>query len=70
VGCTAFDIQIYNRWGVKVFQSKDAVVSWNGRLDNKGPILPSGVYVYTLKYALGTAPVKTMNGTVTLLGKP
>jgi len=26
--------------------------------------------VYTLKYALGTAPVKTMNGTVTLLGKP
>ncbi len=70
VGCTTFDIQIYNRWGVRVFQSKDASVSWNGRVDNKGPLLPSGTYVYSLKYALGSAEVKTLNGTVTLLGKP
>jgi len=63
-------LRIYNRWGEKVFQSKDPNVSWNGRVENKGPILPSGVYVYTLKYALGTASVKTLNGTVTLLGKP
>ena len=69
-GCAQFDLRIYNRWGEKVFQSKDPNVSWNGRVENKGPILPSGVYVYTLKYALGTASVKTMNGTVTLLGKP
>jgi gliding motility-associated-like protein len=70
VGCTTFDIQIYNRWGVRVFQSKDASVSWNGRVDNTGPLLPSGTYVYSLKYALGSAEVKTLNGTVTLLGKP
>jgi gliding motility-associated-like protein len=69
VGCSAFDIQIYNRWGEKVFQSKDAAVSWNGRVDNKGPKLPSGTYVYTLKYALGSAPIKTLNGTVTLIRK-
>jgi hypothetical protein len=52
-----------------VFQSKDAAVSWNGRVDNKGPKLPSGTYVYTLKYALGSAPIKTLNGTVTLIRK-
>lgn len=69
IGCTAFDIQIYNRWGVKVFQSKDAAISWNGRVDNKGAILPSGTYVYILKYGLGSAPIKTMNGTVTLIRK-
>ena len=69
-GCTQFDLRIYNRWGEKVFQSKDPAVSWNGRVDNKGPILPSGTYVYMLKYALGSAPAKTMNGVVTLLGKP
>jgi gliding motility-associated-like protein len=70
MGCTQFDLRIYNRWGEKVFQSKDPAVSWNGRVDNKGPILPSGTYVYMLKYALGSAPAKTMNGVVTLLGKP
>jgi hypothetical protein len=33
------------------------------------PKLPSGTYVYTLKYALGSAPSKTLNGTVTLIRK-
>ncbi|MFM6953214.1 MAG: gliding motility-associated C-terminal domain-containing protein [Bacteroidota bacterium] len=68
-GCSSFDIQIYNRWGEKVFQSKDPAVSWNGRVNNKGPMLPSGTYVYMLRYALGSAPVKSLNGTITLLGK-
>lgn len=69
-GCTKFDIQIYNRWGEKVFESQDPLVSWNGRVNNKGPLLPSGTYVYLLNYALGSGPLKSLNGTVTLLGKP
>lgn len=69
-GCSLFEIRIFNRWGETVFRSKDPGISWNGRVDNKGPILPSGTYFYTMKYALGSAEAKTMNGTVTLLGKP
>ena len=39
-------IQIYNRWGQLIFESKDPSFHWNGlRFDNNEPA-PSGVYYY------------------------
>jgi gliding motility-associated-like protein len=69
IGCSNFDIQIYNRWGVRVFQSKDPTISWNGRVNNTGPILPSGTYLYSLKYTLGSDSMKSLNGSITLINK-
>lgn len=69
VGCSAFHIQIFNRWGERLFESKDPNVSWNGRVNNKGLELPAGTYFYTMKYDLRGAGIKSIHGTVTLIRK-
>jgi gliding motility-associated-like protein len=38
-------VQIYNRWGKLVYESKDALFAWNGADQ------PAGVYYYTLQYS-------------------
>lgn len=45
-----FSLSIWNRWGEQVFYSEDPGRGWNGRLDNDGPMLPGGVYVYLVTY--------------------
>ena len=44
---TKFNIAIFNRWGVKVFESTS--IKSNGGLDWSPVELESGVYVYSLK---------------------
>ncbi|GAB4251267.1 MAG: hypothetical protein Kow0079_05120 [Vicingaceae bacterium] len=48
-------LTIYDRWGHKIFETQNINDSWNGKVNNTGDDLPSGVYVYSLK-------VKTSNG--------
>lgn len=43
-----FQFTIYNRWGQKVFESKDPDVFWDGTLSNK-PV-PLGLYLYSIRY--------------------
>ncbi len=38
-----YEILIYDRWGVKVFETRDRQVSWDGR-DLNNNVLPTGVY--------------------------
>ncbi|MEL6653472.1 MAG: PKD domain-containing protein, partial [Bacteroidota bacterium] len=40
-----YEINIFNRWGVKVFSSNNPADHWNG-LDLEGKICPEGVYVF------------------------
>jgi gliding motility-associated-like protein len=42
-----FLIQIFNRWGVKVFETTDRYNSWDGRI-NGGPEAVDGVYYYVI----------------------
>ena len=47
--CEKGEIRIYNRWGVRVFQSnKLGSFCWNGKVDNQGEDLPSGSYFYII----------------------
>ncbi|MEO1448317.1 MAG: gliding motility-associated C-terminal domain-containing protein, partial [Bacteroidota bacterium] len=46
-----YDLQIFSRWGRRVFQSSTMEDSWDGRLPN-GKSAPEGVYVYTLTAVL------------------
>ncbi len=50
---TDFQINIYNRWGIEVFQSSSLSQSWDGRYDGKD--CPPDVYIVRVKYrdALG-----------------
>lgn len=45
-----YELNVYDRWGGKVFTSDDPKQTWNGKFDNTGSDLPAGVYVYDLSY--------------------
>ncbi|MFA6260194.1 MAG: PKD domain-containing protein [Bacteroidia bacterium] len=72
-GYTTYHLAIYNRWGGKVYESRqDGVgndgVNWNGKENNEGMTCPSGVYYFTFTYKLITEnSAKTVHGTVSLL---
>lgn len=57
----SFSMTIYNRWGQKLFETKDINKGWDGKINNL--IQPAGAYVYkisfTSKYQIET---KTLNG--------
>lgn len=47
-GVRDITLEIYNRWGEVVYSTHDPYVGWNGRFQNTGEVLPSGVYTYVL----------------------
>lgn len=40
------DVKIYNRWGVKLFETTDPAVNWDGTYSVTGADVPDGVYYY------------------------
>lgn len=57
---TDCDIVVYNRQGIKVFESRGYATEWNGTYNGK--ILPSAVYFYVI-----SCSGQKMNGSVTLI---
>ncbi len=45
---TAYKLQLYNRWGQKVFESEKPSVQWDGKI--KGVLAPQDVYVFQVTY--------------------
>ncbi len=62
-----YDLQIFNRWGNKVFESKDSKKTWNGKDMNDGGECPAGVYYFIFNYQLRAQDPVTVTGTVTLI---
>lgn len=62
---TLESFEIYNRWGQKVFETKDIRQGWNGTL--KGTPQPTGVYVYQIKATTTEGKAFKQSGNVTLL---
>jgi gliding motility-associated-like protein len=64
-GITRMSWTIYNRWGQKVFESRDRRAGWDGTF--KGQLQPMDVYAYTLdvEFSDGTKARKT--GDITLI---
>lgn len=60
-----FEIEIFNRWGEKVFESKNTSKSWDGKY--KGQPCPEGVYMYLLRYRGGDNLIKIQKGNITLI---
>ncbi|MCF8256150.1 MAG: gliding motility-associated C-terminal domain-containing protein [Flavobacteriales bacterium] len=40
------DVKIYNRWGIKLFETTDPAVNWDGTYSVTGAEVPDGVYYY------------------------
>lgn len=61
-------IQVFNRWGEKVWETQDAEQGWNGYY--KGQLQMPGVYVYLVQYFATDQPnnlASLLKGSVTLI---
>jgi gliding motility-associated-like protein len=63
-GFAESDLNIYNRWGERLFQSRDNT-GWDGTY--RGQPVPDGVYMYTLSVLNLFGERQFFNGTVTLV---
>jgi gliding motility-associated-like protein len=62
---TKYSFIVYNRWGQKVFESRDPALGWDGTIN--GTQQPSGVYVWQCQYQLYKRDPVAVKGTVVLL---
>lgn len=46
--CEKAELRIFNRYGERIFFTKNLGECWNGRVNNDGLILPAGTYFYQL----------------------
>jgi gliding motility-associated-like protein len=58
-------MEIYNRWGKKVFESTDPNAAWDGKIDGKDA--PMDVYVYAIRWRNGLGALVVLHGDVTLI---
>ncbi|MBX7242750.1 MAG: gliding motility-associated C-terminal domain-containing protein [Bacteroidia bacterium] len=65
-GFSAYQLQLFNRWGTKVFETNDPSVKWNGYNMN-GAICTEGIYFYVLKLKDSSGEELIRDGNVTLM---
>ncbi len=61
----SFSMQIFNRWGQQIFESRDQSQGWNGYLNGK--ICDIGSYPYLIQYRKTNEPPVTLKGIVLLI---
>ncbi len=60
-----YEVQVYNRWGEKVYDSNNVKKDWDGYY--KGEIAPNNVYIYKIRYTGWDRSVHHRKGTVTVI---
>jgi gliding motility-associated-like protein len=58
-------VEVFNRYGAKVFEDLDYKNTWNGTYQGKP--LPDGTYYYIITFRLVTNRMETVKGNVTIL---
>ena len=66
-GIENFEFLIWNRWGEQIFATTDPSQGWNGAKDNKGQIMPNGVYVYLVTFSGPRGKPYNLKGFATLV---
>lgn len=61
---TQYELNIFDRWGGKVFETTDPLKGWDGKIN--GRKVPAGNYVYTLFYTDNSGNKKEKSGYVFL----
>jgi hypothetical protein len=62
-----FKLEIFNRWGEKVFLSNNSKEHWCGKHMKNNEMCPDGVYFYILEYGESKTESKKLNGVVNLI---
>ncbi len=65
-GLTDYRLEVYDRWGQRVFVGSSPRERWNGRLHNTGPDLPAGTYVWQVRFRAPRGDYVLHKGFVTL----
>jgi gliding motility-associated-like protein len=60
-----YELQLYNRWGQQIFQSKNPGEEWMPGVEGQAGV----VYFYTIRYRFAGGQTAQEKGTLTLLGK-
>lgn len=68
-GLQEFSIEVFNRWGVKVFETTADEIRWDG-ISTSGVKMSDGTYYYILKAISTTGKDYSTTGFLTLLGNP
>lgn len=63
--CTDFSLMIFNRNGMKIFESKDKDQGWDGKFNNEEQ--KEGAYFYILQYREKSGVLKTVRGSVVIV---
>ncbi|MBK6369814.1 MAG: gliding motility-associated C-terminal domain-containing protein [Flavobacteriales bacterium] len=68
-GLEQFHMEVYDRWGMMMFETSNQTSGWNGGLDNGASAVPDGTYYYVIDFRdlCSNEPSTTRTGHVTLL---
>ena len=61
------EVQVFDRQGSLVFESRQNNVFWNGRRGNQGQPMPQGVYAFLFKYRDRRGQQKIETGSITIV---
>lgn len=64
-GVKEFILQVFDRWGEKVFETTDAKVGWDGNYKGKAAL--AGVYAYQLTITFKSTEVEQVKGNLNLI---
>jgi len=65
-GLERYQLQIFDRWGAKIFETTDPENRWTGH-DSEGVLVPEGVYGYHLLFRYVDNKLYVYKGTITVL---
>jgi gliding motility-associated-like protein len=63
-GLKNYSIKIYNRWGERVFTTKERRNYWDG--NNNGTKCPEGIYIFEITYEDNSGRISSRHGNLTL----
>lgn len=62
---TNYKMQVWNRWGVRVFETSNSSIGWDGRY--RSDLQGTGVYIYSISFNDIDGIAEKRNGTITLV---
>ncbi|MBC7382229.1 MAG: gliding motility-associated C-terminal domain-containing protein [Bacteroidia bacterium] len=65
LGLTNYLLQVYNKYGMLIFESRSPAIGWNGNYHNEA--VPADVYFYILDYTNETGESIAVKGNITLI---
>lgn len=66
-GMLNFEFSVFNRWGERIFFTKDFYTGWDGTRQASGDKLPQGAYVYQIRGTLSDGKIIDSKGMINLI---